>query len=164
MLLVAIAGPTAAQEQPLVPPEGARPMSAVELHMIYRNKSWQWPQGAGLFQDTDRRFTAVALAGDESSWAQGRWILSNRGLLCMQADWHDATGVYPDRTCFRHVIFDRTIYQRKEPDGDWYVFKNAARVDTDEFYRLVSDDLVSTDFELLSTSATGHPSSSGSDQ
>lgn len=39
-------------------PDGARPMTAVELYMLYHDKSWRWPDGAGRMQDTDRRFSA----------------------------------------------------------------------------------------------------------
>lgn len=125
------------------PPADARPMTAYELYMLYGDKSWRWPNGAGLMETEGRRFTAFAGSGGERTLAKGRWIVTDAGRLCFKANWNTPSGIYPDRTCFAHLIHDDTIYQRKEPAGDWYVFKHAKPAIGDEFNALVGRDLVS---------------------
>ncbi|ODT17795.1 MAG: hypothetical protein ABS35_25015 [Kaistia sp. SCN 65-12] len=118
-------------------------MSAAELFVLYRDKSWQWPDGAGRMDSADRRFTAWVDGEKGKSWAEGRWQVMDSGQMCFQADWHSGQETYPTRTCFAHRAGDGTIYQRKLPDGGWYVFRHAdARAD-DEANKLVSADLVS---------------------
>lgn len=138
------------------PPAEARPMSGYELYMLFRDKTWQWPDGAGLMETEGRRFTAIARSGEQSSWAEGRWIVTDGGRLCFDADWHNHSGTYPDRTCFIHLLQDDTIYQRREPAGDWYVFKHAEPEPGDEFNKLVREDLVSTDLEEMRTNPRSH--------
>jgi hypothetical protein len=46
-------------------------------------------------------------------------------------------------------MFDEdTIYQRREPSGEWYVFKHAKPAAGDEFSKLVREDLVSAELEI----------------
>ena len=122
-------------------------MTAAELHMLYSNKSWQWSDGAGRMDAENRRFTAVSGSGEQSTWAVGRWSVTDAGRLCFIADWHSQSGVVPGRTCFLHVIDNDTIYQRKEPSGGWYIFKHAQPEAGDEFKKLVREDLVSAELE-----------------
>lgn len=138
------------------PPAAARPMTGYELYMIYRDKSWQWPDGAGLMETNGRRFTAFSGSGDEQSLAEGRWIVTNSGRLCLQAFWFASSGIYLDRTCFAHVVHEGTIYQRKEPGGDWYVFKHATTEAGDEFNALVRQDLVSAELAAAMSKARSH--------
>jgi hypothetical protein len=133
------------------PPAQARAMTATELYMLYRNKSWQWPDGAGRLQADGRRFTAWAGAADKASWAEGRWTVSDHGRLCLKAQWHTVSGTYPNTTCFGHKQLGDTVYQKREPSGDWFVFKHAAPAD-DEFSKLVDQDLVSNDLERIKSS------------
>lgn len=132
-------------EKTLHPPAQARAMTASELYTLYGDKSWRWADGAGLMETKDRRFTAISDSGKQSSWADGRWSVTDRGRLCFLADWHTRSGINPDRTCFIHVIDGDTIYQRREPAGDWYVFKHAQPLPGDEFRKLVREDLVSAE-------------------
>jgi hypothetical protein len=132
----------------LHPPAQARAMTAVELYALYGDKSWQWPDGAGLMDTKDRRFKAIAGSGKKASWAEGRWSVSDSGRLCFAADWHTKSGVSSDRTCFIHMFDEDTIYQRREPSGEWYVFKHAKPAAGDEFSKLVRDDLVSAELEI----------------
>lgn len=125
------------------PPAAARPMTGYELYRLYGNNSWLWSDGAGLMETRGRRFTAYAGSGGERSLAEGRWIVTDSGRLCLEANWRALSGIYPDRTCFAHLVHDNTIYQRKEPGGDWYVFKHAEPAAGDEFNQLVRRDLVS---------------------
>ena len=124
-------------------------MTGYELYMIFRDRTWPWPDGAGLMENEGRRFTAIAGSGDQLSWADGRWIVTDSGRLCFDADWHATTGIYPDRTCFIHLLHDDTIYQQREPAGDWYVFKHAEPAPGDEFSKLVREDLVSAELERI---------------
>lgn len=124
-------------------------MTGYELYMIFRDRTWPWPDGAGLMENEGRRFTAIAGSGDQLSWADGRWIVTDSGRLCFDADWHATTGIYPNRTCFIHLLHDDTIYQQREPAGDWYVFKHAEPAPGDEFSKLVREDLVSAELERI---------------
>jgi hypothetical protein len=135
-----------AKEDPR-PPAQARTMTAVELLTLYGDKSWQWPDGAGFMETRDRRFTAISGSGEQAGWAEGRWSVSDKGRLCFVADWHTKSGVSPGRTCFVHMVDEETIYQRREPSGEWYVFKHAKPAAGDEFRKLVREDLVSAKLE-----------------
>ncbi|KAB2670401.1 DUF995 domain-containing protein [Ochrobactrum sp. LMG 5442] len=130
-------------------PENARPMTAVELHELYRDKSWKWCDGAAYMQDKERIFKGWAGSGARASWALGHWTVADTGRMCLEAEWHAPNGTSSDRTCFEHMIDGQTIYQRKEPTGGWYVFKHSEPQDGDEFAKLVSEDLVSEKLEKL---------------
>jgi hypothetical protein len=141
--------PAQASGRSSLPPPGAQVMSAVELYMLYRNKSWQWPDGSGRMQSDGRRFTAWAGSGLSSTWADGRWTVTDRGRLCFEAKWHSMSGVYPNKTCFRHKQHRGTIYQKREPSQTWYVFKDPPPTEGGEFSKLVSQDLVSSELERI---------------
>lgn len=135
-------GPAFAAEAVVVPVQ-ARAMTALELHDLYRDKTWQWGDGAGRFQEEGRIFRAWSGSGPKASWAVGRWTLTNDGQLCLRAVWHSPGGSSPNKTCFRHMFHDGTVYQKKEPSGAWYVFKHAALDKDDEYRKLVTQDTVS---------------------
>jgi hypothetical protein len=134
-------------EARVVPPASAIPMTAADLSTLYGNKSWRWQDGAGRMEAENRRFIAIVGSGEKGSWGEGRWTVSDRGRFCFSADWHTPSGVRPNRTCFLHVIDGGTIYQRKEPGGEWYIFKHAKTQPADEFNRLVRADLVSAELK-----------------
>lgn len=131
------------------PPHDARPMTSFELYMLYRDKSWKWPAGAGRMQADGRRFTAWTGSGDKAMWAEGRWTVDDRGRLCLKAQWHMASGIVPNTACFSHRKLGDVIYQKREPAGDWYVFKHATPAEGDEFDKLVGQDLVSRDMDQI---------------
>ncbi|PRD41257.1 hypothetical protein C5748_22400 [Phyllobacterium phragmitis] len=133
----------------VVVPENARVMTGVELYTLYRDKTWKWADGAGRMQDKGRVFKAVAGSGETASRAEGRWIVTDRGQLCFKAAWHTQTGTFPDKTCFSHKTYGGTVFQKREPSGDWYVFKNSEPTDSDEFSKLVREDLVSAQLEAI---------------
>lgn len=137
-------------------PEGARPMTAAELHMLYRDKTWRWPDGAGRMQDTDRRFSAWVDGTEGRSWAEGRWIVTDTGRLCFDAIWHATNGKFPAKTCFDHQIYDGTIYQKREAGGAWFVFRHPVAQETDEATKLIADDLVSQRLEATKAFLTAH--------
>ncbi|CAN7700621.1 DUF995 domain-containing protein [Rhizobium rhizogenes] len=124
-------------------PTSARPMTAGELYVFYRDKTWQWADGAGRMQDADRRFFAWVDGAGGQSWAEGRWTVTDTGRLCFVAAWHATNGKFPAKTCFVHQISNGTIYQRREPNGAWFVFRHAVAQKADEAEKLVADDLVS---------------------
>lgn len=130
-------------------PENARAMTAAELYMIFRGKTWKWEKGAGRMQDQGRVFTAWAQSETGMTWAEGRWTLNDHGQLCLKAVWHSQEAAASDTTCFSHRILDNTIYQKREPSGDWYVFKHAKPLADDEFKRLVNQDLVGAKLPLI---------------
>jgi len=137
-------------------PDGARPMTAVELYTLYHDKSWRWPDGAGRMQNIDRRFSAWVDGTGGQSWAEGRWAVTDNGRLCLDATWHAAKGQFPAKTCFVHRILDGTIYQKRETGGTWFVFRHPVTTQTDEATKLVADDLVSQRLETMKAALTVH--------
>jgi len=133
-------------------PEGARLMTAAELYSLYRGKTWRWPDGAGRMEGTDRRFSAWVDGTGGQSWAEGRWVVTDTGRLCLNAIWHAASGQFPAQTCFLHRIYDGTIYQKKEVGGAWFVFRHPIATETDEATKLIADDLVSQRLEAMKAS------------
>jgi hypothetical protein len=151
------AGPAQASSEDAVPPPEARVMTGVELYMLYHDKSWQWRDGVGWMRSDRRRFTAWAGSGQNFTWAEGRWIVTDGGRLCLDAQWHSSSGVYPDKTCFSHKRHHDTIYQKREPSEAWYVFKHPGFAKGDEFSKLVSKDLVSVRIRTAIEPATPLP-------
>lgn len=152
--IACIAAPAlAASAQASEQPAGTRPMTAFEIYRLYKNKSWQWDNGAGQMTDVDagRQFSAWADGEKGKSWAEGRWVIAENGLLCLNATWHSQQGAFPAKTCFSHRVGNGTIYQRREPDGKWYVFRHAEARDSDEAHKLVSTDLVSQQRDSIKT-------------
>ncbi|MGG6896699.1 MULTISPECIES: DUF995 domain-containing protein [Rhizobium] len=133
-------------------PNGARPMTAVELYTLYRDKTWRWADGAGRMQNIDRRFSAWVDGSGGQSWAEGRWAVTDTGRLCLDATWHAANGQFPAQTCFEHRILGGTIYQKRETGGTWFVFRHPVTKDTDEAAKLIADDLVSQRLEAMKAS------------
>ncbi len=141
--------PVAGQEEMMALPADVRAMAATELHALYADKSWRWCDGAGYMQDEGRVFKGWSGSGDKATWALGRWTVTDSGRMCLKAEWHAPSGTYKSDTCFRHMTDGQTIYQQKEPDGTWYVFRHAEPLDSDEFAKLVAEDLVSEKLETL---------------
>ncbi|MDX3975774.1 MAG: DUF995 domain-containing protein [Shinella sp.] len=132
-----------ASSQEDVLPAEARAMTALEMYKLYRDKSWKWDNGAGLMKDADRHFSAWSNGDKGKSWAEGSWAITETGLMCLKATWYTEKGSFPAKTCFSHRIASGTIYQKREPDGGWYVFRHAMRQKEDEASKLIAGDLVS---------------------
>jgi len=130
-------------------PDGARAMTPAELYMLYHDKSWQWADGSGRMESQNRRFTARVDGEKGKVWAEGRWRITWSGQMCFDAKWHMDEGVFPNKTCFSHRIADGTIYQKREPDGVWYVFRHAGGNKDDEARKLVSNETITSDTEAL---------------
>lgn len=128
---------------PEVPNPNAKPLTAPQLLQLFGDKTWKWGEGGGYF-DLDRRvFRARTVDASGESTAKGKWRITDTGKLCFRATWTTAAGKSSDDTCFQHVLVGNgDIYQRKLPDGEWYVFKHAKADPADEFNKLVRQDLV----------------------
>ncbi|WP_331372401.1 DUF995 domain-containing protein [Sinorhizobium chiapasense] len=133
----------------VVIPEKARVMTGAELYMIFRDKTWKWENGAGRMEDEGRVFRAWAQSETGATWAEGRWSVTDNGQLCLKAVWHGQSATARDKTCFTHRIPDGKIYQKREPAGDWYVFRHAKPTADDEFNRLIVEDLVETKLPII---------------
>ncbi|WEX90599.1 DUF995 domain-containing protein [Sinorhizobium garamanticum] len=151
-------GQSPASAEALVP-KNARVMTAAELYMVFRDKTWKWEDGAGRMQNEGRIFTAWAQSDTGATWAEGRWILNDHGQLCLKAVWHSQEAAASNTACFSHRILDNTIYQKREPAGDWYVFKHARPLADDEFKKLVIEDLVGARLPLMQRLVTTQPKS-----
>ncbi|MDW9591859.1 DUF995 domain-containing protein [Sinorhizobium meliloti] len=112
------------------------PLTHAELYQLYGQKSWIWKEGAGYFSVQARRFIAWSKENGKPSYGVGRWFITGPGKLCFRAEWHARDGSSPATTCFSHAKRGGVIYQRREPDGAWYVFKNARARPDDEFAKL----------------------------
>ncbi len=124
-------------------PAGTRVMTPFEIYVLYRDKNWQWTDGSGQMASADRRFTARVDGEKGKAWAEGRWMITTTGRMCFKADWHTEKGKFPVKTCFSHRIGDGVVYQKREPDGVWYVFRHADGRVEDEARKLVSISLAS---------------------
>lgn len=136
------AGTGGVAAQALVLPEDAVPMTAPELLLLYGDRTWQWGVGGGYFDGETRAFEGRSGGAEGESTARGRWRITDDGQMCIEAEWVTSTGSYPDVTCFEHVLADGDIYQRKMPEGDWYVFKHANTEPDDEYNKLIREDRV----------------------
>ncbi len=82
-------------------PTGTRVMTAMELYTLYRNKSWQWTDGAGYMTGRDRSFAAWVDGPNGKSWGEGRWVITDTGRMCLKANWYTKRGCVPGRDLLR---------------------------------------------------------------
>ncbi|WP_163268962.1 DUF995 domain-containing protein [Chelativorans alearense] len=132
----------AAQAREAADIDKARPLTSSELYELYNSRSWLWKAGAGHFAVKERQFTAYSNEGGSPSYGIGRWFITAPGKLCFRATWHAADGTAPAVTCFSHREVDGAIYQKREPDGEWSVFRNARPRRSDEWAKLRHGDYV----------------------
>jgi hypothetical protein len=129
-------------------PGSAKPILAGELVEIFGDKTWQWKAGGGRFIAEGRRFVAYSEEGDNPTIAEGRWRVTD-GRLCLVARWKTKDANARNRTCFGHVRDRGTIFQRREPDGKWYVFRSYKPSPEDEISKLKSEDSVTPNVKRL---------------
>ena len=111
------------------------------IYQMYQNRSWLWGQnGAGFFAVQRRQFSAWTSDKGKLGYGDGIWFLPGGGKLCFRAKWHGAGGDADALTCFEHRQAGRVVYQRKIPDGDWYVFRSSDRNMADEFMKVKYGD------------------------
>lgn len=121
----------------------AEPLTAFELYQIYKDKTWVWKTGGGRFTADGRGLVAWVDDSGKQSFAEGRWTVNDLGQLCMRGTWTNAEGSARASTCFGHKKIGDTIYQKRQPHGEWYIFKHARTRSSDEFTKLVASDTVS---------------------
>ncbi|EFL88157.1 conserved hypothetical protein [Ahrensia sp. R2A130] len=91
--------------------------------------------------NSKRRFTSI-ISVREGKYGEGNWYLPGKGKMCFRAIWHGGGGSARAVTCFSHHIAGRRIYQRREPDGEWYIFKNNPTRMKDEIRKVRYGDYV----------------------
>ena len=129
--------------------EAASPMSVDEIFGLYVNRSWIWSDGAGFFANSKREFKAYSGRGRNASYGEGNWFIKSNGTLCFRATWVASDGSAPAVTCFSHRKDGNTIYQRKEPGGDWYAFQSTPALRSNEIRKLKKGDFVSRNFNRI---------------
>ncbi|WP_246672132.1 MULTISPECIES: DUF995 domain-containing protein [unclassified Mesorhizobium] len=106
--------------------------TAFELQLLYADRTWNWENGAAYF-GMDRRIKAWTAGKDSPAVAEGRWLVTETGKMCMELAWRSKTyTTKPRRTCYSHRVENGNIEQRKDPDGVWYDFKHAKDDPADE--------------------------------
>ncbi|GAB4066729.1 hypothetical protein GCM10028812_16330 [Ancylobacter sonchi] len=136
------AAPQAAAQAAMKPNPTGMP-SVTSIDALYSGKSWIWSDGAAYFSP-NRKFVAWAGSGKDVSYVQGTWWVSPIGWVCFQGMWHANGPSGRNSTCFSHRMGpEQVMYQRKEPGGDWYVFKHAQMMTGDEYAKFKNGDLAS---------------------
>jgi hypothetical protein len=124
-----------AQKASVVPDAG--------VYDIYQNHSWLWGKnGAGFFAVRQRAFDAWTSDKGKQGYGEGIWFIPGGGKLCYRATWHGSWGASSSMSCFEHRQAGRVIYQRKAPNGEWYVFRSSHRNRGDVFANVKYGDYV----------------------
>lgn len=127
--------------------EAGRLMTINELYDIFQGRSWIWDDGAGYFDVSKRRFTAWSGYGKKASYAEGTWFLNKKGRVCFNATWYAIDGAGKAVTCFENRTDGKNMYQRRLPDGEWYVFSHIPPRGYDAIRKLKRGDYVSRKLE-----------------
>lgn len=131
-----------AEAAKFVLPKKAHNMSALEVRDIYANRTWKWGSGGAYF-GPNRNFYAVSGEGKKLSIGSGRWIVTNGGRLCFNADWSSSTYTFKNAmTCFNHAEYKGNYYQAKGLSGKWYSIKSAKQSPLDMISLIVPGDKV----------------------
>ncbi|MDL2410498.1 DUF995 domain-containing protein [Rhizobium calliandrae] len=130
------------------PPAKSVPLTAEEVFQLYYNRTWIWKDGAGYFAAKRRDFRAWSGEGT-GSYGVGHWFVTDPGKLCFKATWYAKTGNAPALTCFSHRRRGNVIFQKREPNGDWYPFKTTpAKVD-DEYSKIRPGDYATAGYNRM---------------
>ncbi|MDQ0323389.1 hypothetical protein QO002_005595 [Pararhizobium capsulatum DSM 1112] len=130
------------------PPAMSNPLSSDEVYKLYANRSWIWKTGAGYFAVKMRGFTAWT--GDKGgSYGVGHWFVTAAGKLCFQATWYANSGKAPALTCFSHRRKGNVVFQKREPDGEWYAFKTVPAKPSDEYNKIKRGDYVTSRYNHM---------------
>jgi len=134
---LAMAQPEAGPSTAAVPAniERAERVAPRDVGALFAGKSWIWKDGAAYFQAGPRRFMAT-VGGDKVSTGEGRWTVSKTGVLCLVGRWGTKGHSAPARTCFDHRQVGKALYQRKLPDGAWYVLRSDPPAAGDEINKI----------------------------
>ena len=143
-------GSSEAQSKPSKPPAMSDPLTSQELYNLYSNRSWIWKAGAGYFANRQREFKSWTADGG-GSYGLGRWFITDPGKLCFRAVWYAKSGNAPALTCFSHRKKGNAVFQKREPDGDWYQFKTTPTRADDEYRKIRSGDYVTARMNRMKT-------------
>jgi hypothetical protein len=145
--VLAASGAHAIDEDPAITAlaKGTRVLTVGELNALFDEKTWQWTNGAGYFGTAPKR-QFIAWTGNDT-YADGSWSAANGGRVCFRATWHSIQGREPAETCFEHRSDNKVIYQRKLPNGAWYVFSHSPPQTGDEVQKLQRGDFVSKTYQ-----------------
>ncbi len=124
-------------------PRGAIPLKGQELFELYVGKTWRWGEGGGYF-GSNGVFRARTHGDNGTTEAGGTWAVNDKGRMCFRAVWTDVSGSSKANTCFDHVQLGGDLYQRRIPNGDWYIFRHAVPTERDEYNKLVGENLLTT--------------------
>jgi len=138
----------AAQNKNTKPPAMSVPLASEELFKLYNNRSWIWKDGAGYFAAKQREFKAWTGEG-KGSYGYGHWFVTDPGKLCFKAMWYAKTGKAPALTCFSHRKKGNVVFQKREPDGDWYSFKTVPAKTGDEYQKVRHGDYVTARYNRV---------------
>jgi hypothetical protein len=133
-----------------------RPLTVKELDSIYQDRTWPWENGAAYFRAENRGFVAWVGERAQATYAEGTWSATDQGRLCFSAVWHSRGGNAPSTTCWEHRSDDKNIYQRKLPDGQWYIFSHLPALSDDAIQKLQPGDHVSKDYQVNKTYLAQH--------
>jgi hypothetical protein len=124
------------------------PVTPAELAAIFGGKTWLWTDGAAYFAPGGR-FVAWAGKDTAASFAKGTWSITPKGRVCFRANWVSRSGDGPSQSCFGHALRAGDLLQRREPNGEWYVFKHREADPQDEFHKLVDGDQAGADAKKI---------------
>jgi hypothetical protein len=114
-----------------------RPLTKKEIVDLYEGKSWLWEKGVGFFA-AKGQFNAFSGDGKDRSTVAGNWEALDDGRLCFSGVWTAKNWRRFARTCFAHKIKDGHIYQRRLPQGQWYIFRHEPSQEGDQ--KIVAGD------------------------
>ena len=150
-----------AHAQPMNPlPKKTVPLTPGEVRAIYADKTWTWSTGGGRFISKGRKFIAYSEKDGLSTIAEGRWTVET-GRLCMVAVWVTKLGKAPKTSCFQLVRDRGTIYQRREPKGNWFILRTFKPKPNDELNKFVTEDTVTPNIQRLKTALEQHTAEGG---
>ncbi|MFS8055371.1 DUF995 domain-containing protein [Rhizobium sp. BR 317] len=130
------------------PPAKSVPLTAEDVFQLYYNRTWIWKDGAGYFAAKGRDFKAWSGEGT-GSYGVGRWFVTDPGKLCFRATWYAKTGNALAVTCFSHRKRGNTIFQKREPNGDWYAFKTSPASADDEYSKVRPGDYATAGYNRM---------------
>lgn len=129
-------------------PDTASVPTAFELSILYADRTWIWKDGAAYFGKNGRPLRAWTSRQDSASFAEGKWLVTNDGKICMDLAWRSKNYAGEQhRTCYSHRINGGNIEQRKEPDGKWYSFLRSPEDPSDEHRKFEVGDTKAAQFE-----------------
>jgi hypothetical protein len=137
-----------AQNMKTKPPAMSVPLTAEEVFQLYYNRTWIWKDGAGYFAAKGREFKAWSGEGT-GSYGTGRWFVTDQGKLCFRATWYAKTGHALAVTCFSHRKKGNIVFQKREPDGDWYPFKTMPARADDEYGKVRRGDYATAGYNRM---------------